>query len=272
MAKKINNSNFSPMSENGKPRVKKNGNGNGMGDYSQFGQPNDLTWNTIEHGVVLPPAAPVIVDPKARNPLKPETAPAEDAAGYPTISEERRLEMEVMTQMLKEKLTCGTWFVKRPLWMEPPITAVCFDESTTAAGATIPAGAPGLFRTLFTHTVPDRFIAVVAGLGNMLENEAAFVGVEWRIRINDKPVGFQSFSNPPDPFPATPGTFRSQLGDPSNPTILPCPIIAKYGDVLTIEARSLDGAAHTTFFRWFGWEFPFRGSSNDGSYSEFHTP
>lgn len=243
-----------PMADkNGKPFRKRNPSeqtpslmkGKGMGDYAQFGEPFQKHWDVEKPNIEMPPARPVI-----RPPIK--------------IEERTATEYDYLANRIKQYLSCNLYYVKNPNWVEPPISAHGIDISTNSTGIAIPAGAPGAWVQILVYTVPDRFVGVIKGVGNALEDDAAFPNVEWQFRINDRPLsGFQTLGS-------AASTLRIQFGDAANPFTLAMPIVGKYRDVIELRARSIDGNAHTAYARWVGWSYPVRTITNDGSYTDYH--
>ena len=281
-----------------------------LGDYAQFGEKNQLYWNTIPPQFRMPPAKPVVVSPFSTTSTKtqdgfqvqskfgmrkvdptavPQDFPQEfkDAAknGTPipfqNVSPGELLRQDVFIGEAKARLGAQsdtTFAVQQPEQQVPPITARMVDDSSTAAGMDIPAGAPGgPFRLGLTITVPNRWIMIINRLACSLENAGAFVEVEWQLAINGRPVGptCGQVLSPLDPFaPATPGTWRNDLFPFPRGEALAAPVIVNQTSTITFSARSLNPAPagrHIGQFRMMGYMYPVQTTSSDGTYQEFHS-
>jgi hypothetical protein len=215
----------------------------GMGDYAATGNPHNTYWQSLEAVKSFSPPPPVMIPPAQ-------------------VPSEMVQNVNLMTSALVDAIACTPLLVKKPYWMEPPSDAVMVDQTTIASGIAVPA--TGAWVDILRVVVPDRFYGVICGLGNMLEDEAQFVNVEWQVRINNAPLSFSMF----DGTNVVPGVFRAQLGDPVDPTILRMPVIAKYKDTITLVARSLDAIAHTAYARMTGWMYAVRQIDGIGSERE----
>lgn len=212
-----------------------------MGDYAQQGEPHQNYWTILEKNMRMPPQRPVITPPI---PMDPGQNMANNA----------------LAKAICECMACTVIQTKAPNWVEPPSSALMLDQSTPADGIPIPAGAPGAFTEVLRLTAPDRWYMVLSHFGNALEDDVAFTGVDWQIRINDRAMPFQQYIGGGSVIG---GTFTAQLGDPSEPTKLAMPIIAKYGDVVRLLARSTNNVQHHAFARFMGWSYPI--STIDGA-------
>jgi len=155
------------------------------------------------------------------------------------------------------KFQCGTYFVKRPNWIEPPITATNLDKRNETF-VTIPATASGDPTTQILHfVIPDRYVASMLKFGHELSDPAQFGTVRWQIRINNRPV--ENYAD-----------FRQQIGMYVDPTELPVPIRLKHQDVVEVLA-GVTGAAAGAIVRFMGFMFPARSVSDDGSFKQYHT-
>lgn len=172
-----------------------------------------------------------------------------------------RLLAPQMFKVLEDFRKCGPWYVQPMTWLAPPITAVCVDVFTTAAGVKLPgvyppppteADCPDVLRI----EVPDRWIFVLTEFGNELEDHTAFGDVRFSMQRNDFPIRCY-------------GNFDVQLGRFVTPTEFPSHIVLKHKDVFVLKAQSLSAEQHFAFARIRGWAFAVRTISGDGEYSEF---
>lgn len=216
--------------------------GGGMGDYAQEGEQHQRYWQVLQHNMPMPPQMPVISPPV---PLDTQTV----------------LNNQDLAKAICECMACTVIQTKAPNWVEPPSYALMVDQSTTADGITLPAGAPGAFTEVLRLQPPDRWYMVVSHFGNALEDDVAFQNVDWQIRINDRAMSFQQYLGA---GAVLGGIFSAQLGDPVTPTRLAMPVIAKYGDVVRVMARSNNGAPHTAYARVMGWTYPIQNIDGAG--------
>jgi hypothetical protein len=220
-------------------KVRRNPNGGapifeGVGDYAQQGEPHQNYWQILDKNMRMPPQRPVIIPPVPMDPGQ-------------------TMNNNALAKAICECMACTVIQTKAPNWVEPPSSALMVDQSTTADGIPIPAGAPGAFTEVLRITVPDRWYLVISNFGNALEDDVAFQNVDWQIRINDRAMPFAQYLGGGSILG---GIFSAQLGEPQNPTKLAMPIIAKYGDTVITLARSNNGAAHNAFARMMGWMYP----------------
>ena len=205
-----------------------------MGDYAQEGEPHQKYWQILKTNVVFPPQPAVMVPPTQ-------------------IPSEVVLYNNHLARAICECMACTVIQTKRPHWIEPPSESLVVDQSTTSLGILLPGGLPGPFTEVLRFIVPDRWYMVLEKIGNALEDDVAFQNVEWRIQINDRSHPIQQYLGG---GVVMGGVFTAQLGDPANPTKMSMPLIAKYGDVVSLQARSRNGANHTAYARMMGWKYP----------------
>jgi len=165
------------------------------------------------------------------------------------------------------KLQCGTYFVKNPNWIEPPVTAIGIDLRTEAAVTVAESASYGTADVAAgvdcTHlagfAVPDRHVASILCFGHELA-DATFWGItEWEILINGKPA--RNYFN-----------FRQQIGRFINPTCFSMPILLKWGDTFSVLARNpVGGGTVGALVRITGFMYPVKALSQDGTFQQYHT-
>jgi hypothetical protein len=205
-----------------------------IGDYAQEGEPHQKYWQILKANVEFPPQMAVIVPPSS-------------------IPTEIAIQNNHLARAICECMACTVIQTKRPNWVEPPSESLMVDQTTTADGIPIPAGAPGAWTEVLRIVTPDRWYTVLDKIGNALEDDVAFTNVEWRVQINDRSHPFQQYLGGGIVLG---GIFTAQLGDPSSPTKLSMPIMVKYGDIVSVQARSVNNEAHTAYARLVGWKYP----------------
>lgn len=219
-----------------------------LGDvYTKGMDPLETIYDAPEQGIRLP-RRKWIVQP----PWEPPSIPGME--GLQAFLERHFLPRQ--WQMFADqfiKLQQGQYFVKRPNWIEPPITARNLDIRTETAVA---LGAGSTNVVVLTFTIPDRWIGVIRRLGHELEDASFFGTVSWTIRINQRPVeNYQA--------------FLQQIGRFVNPTEIPFFTPLKTGDVVEWVASNPGAAPVGAFARFWGWMFPARVVSQDGSYDAY---
>ena len=220
-----------------------------LGDiYSRKQEPYQAYWDVIEKQKILSSPPPTL-SPKLKIPEIPELKSFQKL-----LDEHFFPKLWSMLLEFKKELTCGLYFIKNPNWIEPPITSIPIDLFTNQE-ITLIAG--GGFHTILSYTIPDRFIAVIQGIGQALESSSAFSVVAWNILINNRP--YLTYNN-----------FRIQLGTINSPTKFPKPIILKYGDTIELQARNFDVVNHNAWARLTGYAYSPKKLTADGSFEEFH--
>lgn len=221
----------------------------GMGEGAipaQEYDPYEKYWDIIREGKTFPGRAPVW-DPEPLPPLDEKIA------------------------RLKKALVCGTYFVKRPNWLEPPITArnvECSNETfteVTVAGVGViggPVACLGFnsnFTILCQLQVPDRFLTILTAFGRAFQDPLSEGNVEFGFFLNgDRVPGFES--------------FRMPRGELSCPCPFPMTLPLKWQDDFCVAARPLDGQSHFVAVRLVGYQFPVHTTSGEGApFPEFHT-
>lgn len=144
----------------------------------------------------------------------------------------------------------GEFRVKRPNWIEPPITAEMEDLANSVQ---IVVGVTDT--DIVSYTVPDRCIASFLSFGHMLTVAAEWDNVIWNIFVNEKPV-------------RTYQDFRQQRGTTIAPTPFPKPITLKGRDEFRVTARTA-GAAVSAYARVPGYVIAPKVVTQDGSYKDW---
>lgn len=226
----------------------------GMGDiHSSVTEPGQRYWNREKMPRAIRRPYTAIAKEKAPVPL-----PAEVEKYRPVIE---RLLAPQLQEVLENFRKCGPWYMQPMTWLAPPITGICVDIFTKAAGVKLPGvypPPPGAddCPTILSIDVPDRWIFVLTEFGNELEDHTAFGDVRWIMQRNG--LGIRCY-----------GDFDVQLGRFVSPTKFPSPIILKHKDEFAVKAQSLSAAQHFAFARLRGWAFAVRTIAGAGEYSEF---
>jgi len=227
----------------------------GLGDIQYKGMdPLESYFDIVRQGVKLPRRR-WIVKPEWTPPVIPGMEPVQKFLEDHMVP---RL-WQLMTDMW-QRSQCGTYFVKGPNWMEPPITARNADLRTETC-VVVPAFDPyvgTIYTTVINFTVPDRFIGSILGFGHEIQDPSQWGNILWRINVNG--VAQPNYQD-----------FRQQIGRFIDPTRFPSPIRFKHGDVVTVTVTNLGAAAACVFVRLFAFMFPAKMTAQDGSFVEYHT-
>lgn len=144
-------------------------------------EPQERIHDILRQGVSLPRRKWVV---------SPEWTPpsVEGSEGLQRVIEGHFLPRQWQMLMdLLQKMGQFPLCVKRPNWIDPPISGIPIDLRTEAP-VLIPAGAPGAVVNILTFTVPDRCVGVLRAFGHEIVNALQWGQVNWNITINEKPV------------------------------------------------------------------------------------
>lgn len=156
------------------------------------------------------------------------------------------------------KFQCGTYFVKGPNWLEPPITARPLDLRTENS-VTVPPGYGDEQETVIqTVTFPDRYVGTILGFGHAVSDPAAWTTLKWSLKINNAPLPCYQ-------------DIVQQIGEFHSPTMFPSPAKIKHGDVFTVTVKNPGAVAYNVYSRVFAFMFPSKMVSQDGSFMDYHT-
>ena len=228
---------------NGKPT---NGAGTGLGDIMPPSVDPMEKYFDIVRGQTMLSRRRWIVQPEWKPPAIP------GAEINQLLLEEHTLPRlwQLAADLLVLAQRSGEFRVKRPNWIEPPITAEMEDlvsETAVLVGATN--------TDVLSYTVPDRCIVAFQSFGHALTVAAEFGNVIWNIFVNQKPI-------------RTYQDFRLQRGTIVQPTPFPKPITLKGRDVFRVTARTA-GAAVSAFARVPGFVIAPKIVTQDGSYRDW---
>ena len=157
-------------------------------------------------------------------------------------------------QMLEDLfilLQRGQFMVKRPNWIEPPITAEMEDLVTET-----PLAVQTTDTEIIRYRVPDRCIVAFGRFGNMLDDSSLYGTVVWNILVNNRPV--RTYQN-----------FLQQRGSIMQPTPMPRPITLKGKDLIQVLARS--ASAVNAGARLSGFLIAAQTVTQDGSYKDWNS-
>jgi len=220
------------------------GSGKGLGDIAPASVDPMERYFRILRGQVQLPRRGWIVTPK----WVPPTVPGMES--FQKIYEEHELPRK--WQMLEDfyiLLQRGRFMVKRPNWIEPPITAEMADIVSETAVAVQTTDTE-----VISYEVPDRCVCSFTSFGHMLDDSSAWGNVSWNILVNKRPI-------------RTYKDFKQQRGVLVTPTPFPKPITLKGRDVIQVMARN--ATAVNALARLSGFVIAAETVTQDGSYKDW---
>jgi hypothetical protein len=228
----------------------------GLGDIQwKSGDPLESYFDVIRQGVKLPRRKWIVKD--QFDPLKECAIPGMEAIQKLIECHGIPRAWQLLTDFWT-RLQCGTYFTKGPNWIEPPITARCFDCRTETCVPVDPGcGSPGTETTILTCDVPDRWVGTILGFGHGIVDPSQWGSLLWTIKVNDAPIPCYQ-------------DFRQQIGEFVNPTMFPSPFKLKHLDKVEVTVKNEGFAEACTFARLYMFFFPAKMVTQDGSFADYH--
>jgi hypothetical protein len=217
----------------------------GLGDIAPASVDPMERYFRIIRGQVMLPRRGWVVNPKW---TPPEIQGMES---FQKVFEEHELPRR--WQMAEDFFTLlqrGRFQVKKPNWIEAPITAEMNDvvnETAIVVGATD--------TVVVDYTVPDRCVAAFKAFGQNLTVGAEWGTVIWNIFVNKRPI-------------RTYQDFTWQRGSVAVPTPFPKPITLKGRDLIEVTAKTA-GNAVAAVARLSGFVIAAETVTQDGSYKDW---
>ena len=243
-----------------------NGNLAGLGDiHPKATDPLETYFDTIQQGVALPRRRWIVKPDFEPCAVKVPPGPGAEIAQKVIDAQQQMLECHTLPRLWQTlmdlwiKLQCGTYFVKSPNWLEPPVTASPIEILATSGLGTAITAAPGVDVTVASYTVVDRVVGTLLAFANNIDNPTQVGNIQWNIKVNSKPqFGYAGF-------------FGS-LGAIDDPRPLASHIPLKHGDVVEVTARKVGaGVDVTAFTRLQGFSFVPPKISQTGDFAQYHT-
>jgi len=228
----------------------------GLGDIQwKSGDPLESYFDILRQGVKFPRRKWIV---------KPEFNPLEECKIPGMEAVQKLIECHGLPRLwqlmsdLWVRLQCGTYFVKGPNWIEPPITARAFDVRNEVC-VPVPAGSgsPGAETTIISADVPDRWVGTALGFGHAVENPAQWADLKWSIKVNKAPI--PSYHN-----------FVQQIGEFVDPTMFPAPFKLKHLDKIEVTVTNSGAVEACVFARLYMFMFPAKMVTQDGSFADYH--
>jgi hypothetical protein len=243
-----------------------NGKMDGLGDiHTKVTDPLETYFDTIQQGVALPRRRWIVKPDFEPCAVKVPPGPGAEIAQKIVDAQQQMLECHTLPRLWQTlmdlwiKLQCGTYFVKNPNWLEPPVTASPIEIlANSGLGTTVDAAA-GTDEIIATYVVPDRIVGSLLAFANNIDTPAQVGNIQWNITVNSEPkFGYAGF-------------FGS-LGAIDDPRPLASHIPLKHGDVVEVRARKVAaGPDVVAFTRLQGFSFVPPKISQTGDFAQYHT-
>lgn len=221
-----------------------------LGDMpTRVTDPLETYYDQLRQGVMLP-RRKWVKKPDFQPPVIPGAEPLQKF-----LDEHALPELWTFFADYKKLLECGTYHVKRPNWVEPPLTAIAQPIRTDDVGVSI----PGITNvTVLTYEVPDRCFGTLKGIGQGLCPYEGWDNILWTLTVNEKPIkGYFE--------------FRNQIGHIDRENNFPSPVSVKYKDVIKLLARQKVALAATTAYASMTmYTWGAKDISQDGTYQQQH--
>ncbi|MGI0149838.1 MAG: hypothetical protein ACREDF_09955, partial [Thermoplasmata archaeon] len=166
-----------------------------LGDmWSRLEERHQGYWDINRRSVPMIGPTPV-VGPTCPPTRTPPSMQCEPPPGFPpTVWEWLRdrafSALHEVLQTFKEDLKCGTYFVKNPSWIEPPITTIRLDRKVNlnTPVSLAPVGPAGAFTDVLTIRVPDLTVGTIWAIAPNPCTGLGLSKVQWEELINGAPI------------------------------------------------------------------------------------
>ena len=225
--------------------------------------PLETYYDNVQQGVSLPRSRWIVKPEWEPKPIMVPPGPGADVAQQVIAAQQQMFEGHVIPRMWQllmdfwSKSQCGTYFTKRPDWVEPPVTGTSV-EVVNETGTAV----TGVTDTIICQSdrTPDRMVQSILLFGIDLSLAASWGDIIFTINVNDRPLRYYQ-------------DFRRQRGSVAVPATFGVPIVLNPGDMLELTARkSGAGIADTTVYaRFSGFQFPAQSIDQSGTYRQYHS-
>lgn len=222
-------------------------------------------WDINRRSVPMIPTTPVVgpTCPPVRTPPSMQCPPP---AGIPPgvwefFRDHFFSAMHETLQTFKEDLKCGTFFVKNPSWIEPPISTIRLDRKTNynTPVALPPVGPAGAFTDVMVIRVPDLTVGTIWSIAPNVCRADGLNSVQWEELINGAPITDGLYVGVKTPF------------DDAARDKEPVPVFLPPLSTFTLRARNLSLVqAQDAIVRITGQLLPVRDITTDGTFGQFH--
>lgn len=238
-----------------------------LGDmWSRLEERHQAYWDITRPGVPMIATTPV-AGPKVPATRTPPSMQAPPPAGFPApiwewLRDRAFSALHEVLQTFKEDLKCGTFFVKNPSWIEPPMSTIRLDRKVNLnAPIMLPfVGPAGAFTDVLTIRVPDLTVGTIWAISPSVCLAAGIETVEWRELLNGGPITDGQY------------VFNKAAPDHLTRDTEPVPVFLPPNSTFILQARNtaVAGPAIPAVPRITGQLLPVRDISTDGTFSQFH--
>ncbi|MFO0701754.1 MAG: hypothetical protein U0236_21245, partial [Nitrospira sp.] len=237
-----------------------------LGDmWSRLEERYQAYWDITRPSVPMIQTTP-LVGPRVPAPRTPPSMQAPPPEGFPPaiwewLRDRAFSALHEVLQTFKEDLKCGTYFVKNPSWIEPPISTIRLDAKVPLPAPILlpPVGPAGPFTDVLTINVPDLTVGTIWATANSVCLASGIQDVEWRKTINGAPIKDGQYFGTEVPF--------DHVARDSEPVPLFLPPLSKF----VLQARNTGlVVVQPAVPRVTGQLLPVRDISTDGTFSQFH--
>jgi hypothetical protein len=238
-----------------------------LGDlWSRLEERHQAYWDINRRSVPMIGPTPVVgpTCPPARTPPSMNCPPPD---GFPPAIWEFFRDrffsaMHETLQTFKEDLKCGTFFVKNPSWIEPPITTIRLDRKINLNAPVLlpPVGPGGAFTDILTIRVPDLTVGTIWAIAPNVCRTDGLINVQWEELINGAPITDGLYN------------YAKAAGDHLNRDTEPVPIFLPPLSTFVLRARNVAvaGPVQEALPRITGQLLPVKDISTDGTFAQFH--
>jgi hypothetical protein len=223
----------------------------GLGDRPGHEFDPHQRWDYTEHGQLGPAGGHEVLRTK---PLPGSTVPPEEYRKIVT-------KYEILADLIRDKAI----FVRKPNWIDPPVSAKLIDIYTNPV-VTVAAAATNV--DVLTYRVPRGALAIITSFGNDLESIAAFNQIIFRI-LHKNIITFPTTDwNAAGTKLNTLREFQRKLGNVECPCRFPMPLIFRGPGEFIVQVDNQDVVAHDVEARFQGWEYTVEVTSTRTDISE----
>jgi hypothetical protein len=237
-----------------------------LGDmWGRLDERHQAYWDINRRSVPMPDTSPV-VGPACPPTRTPPSMQCPEPEGMPPgvwefFKKYFFSAMHETLQTFKEDLKCGTFFVKNPSWIEPPISTIRLDRKTNlnTPVALPPVGPAGAFTDVLTIRVPDLTVGTIWAIAPNVCRADGLNSVQWEELINGAPITDGLYVGAKMPYD---NVTRDRE---------PVPVFLPPLSTFVLRARNLSLVqAQDAIVRVTGQLLPVKDISTDGTFQQFH--
>ena len=238
-----------------------------LGDmWSRLEERHQAYWDINRPSVPMI-STPPVVGPSVPAPRTPPSMQGPAPEGFPPaiwewLRDRAFSAMHEVLQTFKEDLKCGTYYVKNPSWIEPPISTIRLDRKTNLDTPVLlpPVGPGGAFTDVLTIKVPDLTVGTIWGVAPNVCRADGLNTVQWEELVNGAPITDGLYVGAKAAF--------DRIGRDTEPVPIFLPPLSTF--VLRARNTALIGAVQAAMARVTGQLLPVKDISTDGTFQQFH--